>query len=487
MFHSRHPPLRWTFVAILLLSCSPACQRQPESRPPPAAEKPRVESDLSRTTLSPEHCRSLGLLSQAITIRPVNPTLALSGWIVPRQGNERILTASVAGYVQPAPGEEGFPIEGSVVSPGRQVMQLEPVPSPLEQVQLAAIKFGAIAEESKARSSLAVAQSQLRLLEELQSRELSVKQRVEEARERVLHARADLQAAASKLAMFLAQRDPEREPLLDGVRTLLLGSASSCTTWPGWTASMASLAGGLAELSAPLGREDEVRLRPRPLSVPRQGTVLKVHVSPGQYVPEGTPLLTIADLTQPWIRVPVPEEELARVDRQAEVTGHVAASSSGAGTLAGRRKRLEAERFQAVPLDLVPQVDPLRHTADLLYMLKPSTDSPRGLLAKDQLVTIFLPLAEQRPEAIVPASALLFDAHGGTWVYLERTAEGAREHRYERRRVELGPTVEEGTIVWSKPAFRPDDRVVVQGTAALFSCEFFKPPLGKQAVEDDDD
>src|SRR5262249_48387365 len=60
-------------------------------------------------------------------------------------------------------------------------------------------------------------------------------------------------------------------------------------------------------------------------------------------------------------------------------------------------------------------------------------------LAKDQMLPVWIPAGGRRVESLVPYAALVFDAHGGTWVYVDRTAGGAEQHVYERRRVELGP------------------------------------------------
>src|SRR5262249_4146442 len=69
----------------------------------------------------------------------------------------------------------------------------------------------------------------------------------------------------------------------------------------------------------PAGRRTAIRFSshrwlPLLLLLPA-GTVLIVHVSPGQYVPLAAPLVTVADLSQLWVRVPVPEQELPHVAR----------------------------------------------------------------------------------------------------------------------------------------------------------------------------
>src|SRR5262249_23920792 len=98
-----------------------------------------------------------------------------------------------------------------------------------------------------------------------------------------------------------------------------------------------------------------------------------------------------------------------------------------------------------------------------------------GVFAKDLMVTVFVPVGRKTVDSVVPYAAVVFDAHGGAWVYLDRTADKAGEHRYERRRVDLGPTVGGGVVV--RPPLREGERVVSAGAALLFSREFHKTPV----------
>ena len=78
--------------------------------------------------------------------------------------------------------------------------------------------------------------------------------------------------------------------------------------------------------------------------------------------------------------------------------------------------------------------------------------------------------------------------HGGAWVYLDRTKDTAKGCVYERRRVELGPTVGKDVVV-RKLEWKDGDRVVVQDVGSLYSREFYKPPVPpalKAPVDDDD-
>ena len=58
------------------------------------------------------------------------------------------------------------------------------------------------------------------------------------------------------------------------------------------------------------------------LTSPQAGIVLRKHVEPGEIVPAGTPVVTIADLTDIWVKIYVPEPQLGRVKlgQSADVT-----------------------------------------------------------------------------------------------------------------------------------------------------------------------
>jgi cobalt-zinc-cadmium efflux system membrane fusion protein len=181
--------------------------------------------------------------------------------------------------------------------------------------------------------------------------------------------------------------------------------------------------------------------------------------------------VTIADLSEVWLRVPVPEYDLPRLDLKAPATILLDGPSGDPGA-----KRL----LQAAVAAEVRQVDAARHTADVLYGLP--RDLPAGLAVKDRMLTVLLPLGAKRKEAVVPYSAIVFDAYGGSWIYVEVGKKDGKRV-YERRRVELGATTPDGVIIRSPPndkgqtwPVKEDDQIVVDGTASLFSREFYRPP-----------
>jgi multidrug efflux pump subunit AcrA (membrane-fusion protein) len=257
-------------VVLLAAALAAGCDhgRANPTPPPAAAEKPRSEADLAQTTLSRDAAEKLGVRSEPARVEEVQDHARWTAFVQARQGSEVILTAPVAGYVRPAANPADAPIAGINVKTGQELFRLEPVLSPVEQIQLAALKRGVEGELTKAKASVAAAQSELERIEGLHSQGLRGQQDVEQARARLQHAREDLAAAEDKLKLF----------------------ADAAGTDP--------------------------KLRPVSITSPAAGTVLAVPVSPGQYVPAAAPLATLADLSTLWVRVPVPESDLARIDRQ---------------------------------------------------------------------------------------------------------------------------------------------------------------------------
>jgi multidrug efflux pump subunit AcrA (membrane-fusion protein) len=410
----------WFLAAVA--GCGKGDDRQSPSTAP-AVEKPHVESDLARVTLAPE--RAQGIRTRPARIALVQDRLLLPGWVMVKPGNEVTLTAPVAGYV--LAGADADLAPGHDVSERSILFRLRPVLSPLEQIQLATLKRGVESELSKARESVALAGKEFKRVEELHQQKLRGQQDLEQAGTRLRHAREDLKSAQDKLDLFGKAAEKNALPLLD-------------------------------------------------VAAPRSGKVLSVPVSPGQYVPAAAPLLTLADLSHLWLRVPVPEGDLPRLLEPLK--------NKAPAAVVLRPRDGKGKKPPLLPLvNLVPTVDPVRRTVDVIYELSPEARE-HGLQAREQMVQVAVPVSGKRKESLVSYDAVVYDAHAGAWIYIDRTAPGDKKKVYERRRVELGPTDGDEVAVRARlsgatdqlgPACTADDRVVVVGAAVLFSSEFYKP------------
>src|SRR6185436_16617531 len=111
----------------------------------------------------------------------------------------------------------------------------------------------------------------------------------------------------------------------------------------------------------------------------------------------------------------------------------------------------------ATPVPVPFSASPIPGTSELYYEV---TDED-GTLRSGQKVALAVPLRGEEESLVVPAAAILYDIHGGTWVY-ENTA----PHTFTRRRVELRHIAEAGTVLARGP--QPGAKIVTEGAAELF-------------------
>src|SRR2546421_400145 len=85
-------------------------------------------------------------------------------------------------------------------------------------------------------------------------------------------------------------------------------------TLTGWIMAKPALDHAAEEVEAAKEKLTFFQLHNITLKAPHAGKVLKLYVDAGQYVPVSAPLITIINLDPVWVRVPVPEVDLPRVD-----------------------------------------------------------------------------------------------------------------------------------------------------------------------------
>jgi hypothetical protein len=93
------------------------------------------------------------------------------------------------------------------------------------------------------------------------------------------------------------------------------------------------------------------------------------------------------------------------------------------------------------------------------------------------MVSAHLTLGKTEKGTVVPYSAIIFDAHGHAWIYLERTTDKDVQHRFERRPVEMVASAADGIII--RANLSNGERVVTNGAAVLFSRDFHKTPVAE--------
>jgi RND family efflux transporter MFP subunit len=134
---------------------------------------------------------------------------------------------------------------------------------------------------------------------------------------------------------------------------------------------------------------------------PDDGILKKIHAMSGQTVAAGTPLIEIVNLSILWVRVPVYAGDIATFDINEAVFVNTLGFS---GTAAIRKIR---------PVSAPPTADPLAASVDLYFELK----NYDGSFHPGERVNVSLTLRSEGETMIIPYSAIVYDIHGGTWVY----------------------------------------------------------------------
>lgn len=195
--------------------------------------------------------------------------------------------------------------------------------------------------------------------------------------------------------------------------------------------------------SAPLDADVEMTV-----SSPSSGILRQLQVAPGQIVNAGSLLFEIADFSKVWLRVPVFVGQLKDMQR--------------ASIIDIRDVDGEGRNFRGRLVDAPPTADPLAATSDTYYEI----DNPGHLLRPGQRMSASLPTKDMIPNALsVPVSAILYDVHGDSWVYI---AEGNRKYRRQRVAILRGA----GSSTLIARGLSESMKVVSVGAAELFGTEF---------------
>ena len=113
--------------------------------------------------------------------------------------------------------------------------------------------------------------------------------------------------------------------------------------------------------------------------------------------------------------------------------------------------------FRRLPKAVVPLVDPLRCTVDLIYELPAET----SLFARDMMVTVNVPLRQKRRESVVPPSAIVSDAHGGAGSIWIAARPSRASNSMNAGGSSWGRAFAEGVVV--RPLLAASDKVVTVG------------------------
>jgi RND family efflux transporter MFP subunit len=383
-----------------LISDRPAPSSAPKATPPANVAKVVKEESLATVTLTQEAETRLGVKTAPVTRRELQRARFYGGEAMVPVGRLVIVSAPLGGVVK-APAE-GLKQVGGAVKKGESLLLLSPLLTPEARATLASSIVDAEGQENNAKAQVEAATIALERARNLLQKEAGSKRNVDEAR------------ATYDVAMKTSEAVSARRSVL------------------------AKVAGEMQNgMAAPL-----------PIQSPGDGILRNLSALPGQAVPSGGSLFEIVDLRTLWVRVPIPVgdlDELAR-DQPAKV-GLLTAPPT-------------AVLRPAKPIAAPPTASALSGTVDLYFELS----NGDGTIVPGQRLGVTLTLRGTRAALTIPTSAVVYDVHGGSWIY-ERTA----PLTYARRRVTVEYVVEgTASLGAGGSAGAP---IVVEGALELFAAE----------------
>ncbi len=389
--------------AILLLSALAACRREAAT---PAAAKPaaKVENRQAEGALAVIELTAEAARRLGVETRKVERRAAPRAR---RYAGEvvvpagRAITAS-APFAAVVRSPAGAPRVGAIAAAGATLLTLEPQPSPDRQADLLLLK-GQLDGEIAA---LAVERDADRIAADRAAAMV-------EAGSGGARARDEAQARLA-LTERRIETSKERRATLDAL----------------WRDPTGGAKGTL-------------------LVAPWRATVTALYAAEGQLVPAGAPLLELADLADLWLRVELPAADAPELDPAAAALVRPLGTSG------------ELDDFEARPVDAAPRGDFARGTVERLFALAAASSS----FQPGERASAALALRGAAERLAVPASALLRDVQGQSWVYVR-----LGERRFGRQRVEIDRVEGDLALLVRGPAEGAE--VVAAGAAELFGTEF---------------
>lgn len=373
---------------------------KPPAPPIPAdVPKPFKEDQATAVTLTPEGEQRLAIRLGTVERKRVARHRVYGGEITVPPGRSVVVSTPLAGVLQPVSGVVLAP--GLAVKKGQPLVELLPLLSPGERVNLFKLKAEAEGLEQAAVEKLKAANVALETAKKQEKGGAGTRQAVEAALAAAAIAQKELDAAKAN------------RKVLDDVAS---------------------------EVSAG-------RTAPIPMDAPLDGVLRNVPV-PGQSVPAGAALFEVVNLDAVWVRVPVYVGDLSEIDPSAP---------AAVGPLTARPGN---SARPADPVSAPPTANPAAGTADLFFAL----DNRQTHYRPGERVGATLKLQSAAESLTVPWSAVVFDIHGGTWVY-EKTG----DRSYARRRVVVRYVAGDTAVLESGPP--PGTAVVTAGAAELFGTE----------------
>lgn len=374
----------------------------PADKPPSPAGVGKIvkEEELNTVTLTEEAEKRIGLAVAPVEKKAVRRVRVYGGEVAVPAGRSILVAAPLGGTLKAPVG--GVMKAGQSVKTGKVVFHLTPLLTPDGRATLAASLAEAEGLVNNAKTQVNLTKIALDRAKRVQNQGAGSQRQVDEA------------DAAYNLATKTRDAATARQAILKKV----VGDAE----------------GGTAA--------------PIPIEAPENGVLRTISALPGQTVPSGAALFEVIDTSTVWVRVPLPVGDMDAIDQAAPA--QVGKLSSPPGT------RLPTAKPVAAP----PSANPLSATVDVFYEM-PNVD---GKLIPGQRLGVTVSLADVKESLTVPWSSVVFDIHGGTWVY-----EQVGPRKYTRRRAVVAYTVGTDAVLASGPS--AGAKVVTAGAQELFGTE----------------
>jgi membrane fusion protein, heavy metal efflux system len=397
-------------ASVLGSGCQPANPKATASpaAAPAATSKPSKvtgavkEADLATVTLTEDAEKRLGITLVPVERKPVPRAVSYGGEVMIPPGRLIQVSSPFLGTVE-APPNVPVPQPGVFVKKGQPICVVQLMLSPEARATMAPLLKESEGQVKQAQEQLKIAKINMDRQENL-------------VRDRLAGAAALVDAKAQYDAAQTAVGATEER--YNEIRKLVLDPNAGGQT--------------MITFRAPVG-----------------GVLMNLHAQVDQPVAAAALLFDVAEMDPLWVKVPVYVGDMERLatDRPA-----------GVGSLAdapGVKVR------PARPVSAPPTGDALAATVHLYY----EVENHDNVLRPGQRVGVTLPLRGEETTLVVPRSALVRDAHGGTWVY-----ENSAAHAYSRRRVFVDRVIGDQAALASGP--KVGAKVVSQGVAELYGAEF---------------
>ena len=398
------------------LGCSkPSNQARTKEEPAHVAHRVE-ESDLNTIKLTKKAVGRLGIRLATVQLSNVQRRRAFGGEVVVPPGKTIVVSAPLAGTLLP-PDSGSVPLPGNKLESGQKVFNFKPLLTPERDVLTPAERVRV------AQTKADVAMAQIEAKRQIKSAKIAV----------------DAARIAYDRAVELLRNKAGSQRSVDEADAVLKLAIEAETT----AKTRYEFLSGI-ELDEHVGEQTLLAI-----TSPVAGILQNLEAVAGETISVGQSLFSVMKTDQVWVRVPVYVGQWRQID-----TGKPASVTEFG-------QRLDAKARPASYTTAPPSANANAATVDLYYALP----NPDGQLYPGQKLSVTLPLKGRAENLIVPFSAILYDIHGGAWVYQQLDG-----HVYERRRVSVEHVVGNNAILAAGPEIGA--KVVTDGAAELFGTEF---------------